>query len=393
MKIRSALISCATLLMAATSFAADFPQSPPQFYRPTPVRPVAEWTGLYFGANGGYGKAHDESTVVFSGANIGGFTTPFGLGATELSGTQVSGTGTLSGGIAGGQIGFNWQSGAIVFGGEVDAQWSGQRSTFAVNCGSACTASETARIRSIVTARARIGYAFDGVMAYVTGGGVTVNVLDNLTMTIGGVTANFPSLSTTVLGWTAGAGVEVNLWGNWSAKLEYLYIGVNNVAATAAIPATLGVGIASEAAGYRDNIVRVGLNYRFGPSGGTAPLLARPVYSAADGLPAYTSIDARSVEMSSSTRPSPKQNVKQVAKPASSRPNGLEKDGQPALTDSADASLEANGLIKLPKLAGAETANTDFIESKPTKHSSREWRKTDNKDEELRRIMEICRGC
>src|SRR5262249_27940122 len=160
-----------------------------------------QWTGLYFGINAGYGWGRDDPTIAFSGANLGGFTTPFGLGTTELVGTQGSGSGTLKGAVAGGQMGFNWQSDAIVVGAGFDAQGSGQQNTFAVNCSTACTASESARIKGIVTARARIGYAFDAVLAYVTAGAAFINVADNLTMTIGGVTANFPALSTTVFGW------------------------------------------------------------------------------------------------------------------------------------------------------------------------------------------------
>jgi len=375
-------------LSAAASFAADVPASPsPPLYRPTPVLTIAEWTGLYFGINAGYGWARDTSTIAFTGTNLGGFTTQFGLGATELSGAQVSGAANLRGGIAGGQIGFNWQSGAIVFGGEVDAQWSGQRNTFAVNCNLACTASESARIKSITTARARIGYAFDAVMAYVTGGAAFVSAVDNLTMTIGGVTASFPALSTTVLGWTAGVGVEVNLWSHWSAKVEYLYIGANTLSASAGIPTILGSGTASEAGGYRDSIVRVGVNYRFGPSGRTMPILPPPVYS-----PAYATMEPRNLPVYSSTKSAPAPNINQVARSAASRPS-YGDDGLPLMTDSADAISAPNDAVTLPKVAGVKTGTTDFIDTRPTKPAPRERSKTENNDEELRRVMDICRGC
>ena len=93
-------------------------------------------------------------------------------------------------------------------------------------------------------------------------------------MTVGGVTANFAPLSASVLGWTAGAGVEVSLWSNWSAKLEYLYVSANGINTTTVIPSALGAGFASTPMEYRDNIVRVGLNYRFGPRGGPGVLEA-----------------------------------------------------------------------------------------------------------------------
>src|SRR5262249_4547828 len=168
----------------------------------------------------------------------------------------------------GGQAGFNLQWARIVVGMEVDAQWSGQRGSFAANCSTGCAASLSPRIKALTTARGRVGYDFDGIMPYVTAGGAMVNVADDLAMTVAGVSASFPSMPATVLGGVAGGGVELGLWSNWSAKLESLHIGANNVAAGAPIHFALGVGAAVEGAGYQDNIVRVGLNYRFGPSSG-----------------------------------------------------------------------------------------------------------------------------
>src|SRR5262249_54283123 len=155
----------------------------------------------------------------------------------------------------------------------------GQRRTLATSCLSPipCTASDAGRISAIVTARGRIGYAFDSVMAYVTGGGAMVSVADNLTLAIGGASAAFPTLWATALGWTAGAGIEVNFWGHWSAKLEYLYVGVANATSQATIPFTLGAGTAYDGATYRESIVRFGVNYRFGPEGRVAPVAPYPV--------------------------------------------------------------------------------------------------------------------
>ena len=265
--------------MAGVSFAADLPVSGP--YRPGPfmVRQPVEWTGLYFGANAGYGWGRYSSNVVFTGLQPtlpSGTTTPFGLGATELSGTRIPGSTGVNGGIAGGQIGFNWQAGMFVFGGEIDGQWSGQESTFSAACGASCTATESVKIRSLATGRGRFGLAFDWIMPYVTGGAALVNGLNNLTMTVAGTTASFAPLSHSTLGWTAGAGVEVALWSNWSAKLEYLYISANGATKIAPIPSVLGLGTVSTPGDYRDNIVRVGFNYRFGPRGGPGVLEVTP---------------------------------------------------------------------------------------------------------------------
>ena len=216
------------------------------------VRQPVEWTGLYFGANAGYGWGKYSSNITFSGRWCFRFNeshyriTPRGSSyrcATELSGTRVPGSGSPSGAIAGGQIGFNWQAGMFVFGGEIDGQWSGQENTFSAACGPGCTATESIKIRSLATGRGRFGLAFDWFMPYVTGGAAMVNGLNNLTMTVGGTTASFAPLSHTTLGWTAGAGVEVALWSNWSAKLEYLYVSANGATKLAPIPECPGPGL------------------------------------------------------------------------------------------------------------------------------------------------------
>src|SRR5262249_734355 len=287
----------ATSLAAGASFAADWPLMGPQVYPSVPVMPV-EWTGIYFGANAGYGWASGSSNTVFGGGATNsllaasglvipaGATTPLGLGATELGGTGLVSSSSPRGGIAGGQIGFNWQAGRVVFGAELDAQWSGQQRTASVVCNGTppCAANETVKIRSLTTGRARFGLAFDWLMPYVTAGGALVNARDNLTVIVGGSSASFPPLSGTTLGWTAGAGVDVALSSNWSARFEYLYIRANDVTASVSIPGVLGVGTASETAAYRDNIVRVGLNYRIGPRGGPGVLETRVLPGSAYAL-------------------------------------------------------------------------------------------------------------
>src|SRR5262245_17908952 len=288
MKKRVVIAFFATSLTAGMSFAADWPVMGPQLYPSVPSVPLmpVEWTGIYFGVNAGYGWASGSSNTVFGGGLTGGTTTPLGLGATELGVSDLASSSRPRGGIAGGQIGFNWQAGRVVFGAELDAQWSGQQSTAAVVCNGTppCAASETVKIRSLTTGRARFGLAFDWLMPYVTAGGALVNARDNLTVTVGGASASFPPLSGTTLGWTAGAGVDVALSSNWSARFEYLYIRANDVTSSVSIPGVLGVGTASESAAYRDNIVRVGLNYRIGPRGGPGVLETRVLPGSAYAL-------------------------------------------------------------------------------------------------------------
>ena len=285
-KYRIALAFFATSCLAGVAVAADLPIGGPLYRGPFVARQPVEWTGIYFGANAGYGWGQHASNIIFTGSGTNGLTNPIPgpfpnfftgvfptiAGPTELSGTRVTGSADLNGAIAGGQIGFNWQAGMFVFGAELDGQWSGQETTFTVNCGAGCTASETVKIRSLLTGRGRVGLAFDWIMPYVTGGAALINGIDNLTMTVAGTTASFQPLSGSTLGWTAGGGVELALWSNWSAKLEYLYVRANGATVNAPIPNALGTGTATTPMEYRDNIVRVGFNYRFGPRGGPGVL-------------------------------------------------------------------------------------------------------------------------
>ncbi len=119
------------------------------------------------------------------------------------------------------------------------------------------------------TFRGRIGVmpAQFGVMpaqhwlVYATGGLAYGEVTTNETLTVGGMSVGLSS-SPTKLGWTVGGGVEAALWNNWTAKFEYLYIDFGTINDTL-------IGIAPimpivTSSHVTDNIVRLGINWRFG---------------------------------------------------------------------------------------------------------------------------------
>ena len=370
------------------TFAADLSVTAisPAYY---PGRLVpSEWTGLYFGVNAGYGWAKESSTIFFTGFT-GGATTPAALGGsgistsgqgvTELGGTDVVGSSSPSGGIAGGQLGFNWQSGMIVFGAEVDAQWSGQQATASVVCTPNCTASSTVKIKSLTTGRARIGLAFDWILPYVTAGGALVNAEDNLAVTVGGVTGNFQGLSGTSLGLAAGAGVDVALSSNLSARLEYLHIRADGLRFTGPIPGVLGIGTASESGGYRDNILRVGLNYRFGPRGGPGvlePTVSPTAYAINyDFLPSVVLAD----------KAKPAKQVQTMSPPI------VTADAAPETSSIALPSSSAKSGFKNFNEIGA-LEDTDTI-ALPKSSSKKRREKEEEESQRLKRIMAICAGC
>ena len=83
-------------------------------------------------------------------------------------------------------------------------------------------------------------------------------------MTQAGVAvAALGSSSDVRVGWTAGAGVEGVISGNWTAKLEYLYMDLGSTSfgpLTLAPASQIGANVNSD---FTDHILRVGVNYRF----------------------------------------------------------------------------------------------------------------------------------
>jgi outer membrane immunogenic protein len=330
-------------------------------------------------------------------------------GPTELSGTRIVGSGSPSGAIAGGQIGFNWQAGMFVFGAEIDGQWSGQENTFTVACGPRCSATESIKIRSLATGRGRFGVAFDWFMPYVTGGAALVNGLNDLSMTVAGTSASFLPLSHSTLGWTAGAGVEVALWSNWSAKFEYLYVSANGATKFAPIPNALGLGFASTPGDYRDNIVRVGFNYRFGPRGGPglleSPLPARDAFASNyDFLPNLQfATDRANVQVAASRAESPthlharpvvKQHVAAQAEPAASEAAPIAR--QATASRQAPPRQIASATNEPQLLATDDVIYTDdFVtETKPARQVAKKRPyKEEDESARMKRIMSICSGC
>ena len=278
-------------IAAVTSFAADLPA---RVYTKAPayVAPVYDWTGFYIGLNGGYSWGNSFTT----------YTTP--VVALPTFATSQS----MNGWVFGGQAGYNWQfNRSWVLGIEGDIDATGQdgtatlnpytlvttfRAPFGVNLPPTTTTTTTTtgtfenKLPWLGTLRGRVGFLADPrVLLYVTGGLAVgeVKSTSGIATTTTAVTAfpGGPPLATataaasalaisnsTQAGWTVGAGVEGAIGGNWTAKLEYLYVDLGTVNNSFA-----GVGAYTPlltSSHVTDNILRVGVNYRFG-----GPVVAR----------------------------------------------------------------------------------------------------------------------
>lgn len=265
--IGAALALCMTVAPAA---AADM-----AYPVKAPIAPVQvfSWTGFYIGANVGFGG--DK------------FDYPFSATQRQLQAeapalvTSTAGKFSLtsSGFFGGGQVGYNYQfSNRFVTGIEADIQWSDIKGRFEGNqtlnnngVVSSATFGTGSQVEWFGTVRGRLGYAWDRLFLYGTGGGAygQVNTSGNFTLTgPNGVIGQVATASTgsTQWGWTAGAGLEYAFAPQWSFKTEYLYVdlGRSRLAATNVNDVANGFFASSLLeVETRFHTMKAGVNYRF----------------------------------------------------------------------------------------------------------------------------------
>ncbi|HUD88199.1 MAG TPA: outer membrane protein [Xanthobacteraceae bacterium] len=216
-------VAVGVIVTAQCAAAADLSVAPLYKAPPSEVTQAYNWTGFYLGINGGGGWGHSYWDANTTGIN-------------------------LSGGLVGGTAGYNYQIGSAVIGLEGDVDWANLKGTStSTGCPVGCSTSDT----WLSTVRGRAGYAFGGILPYVTGG---LAVGD-----IRAATPGFAGASDTNAGWTAGGGIEFALPGNWSAKAEYLHVDLGR------FNCGLDCGLATtDNVSMHDNVFRAGVNYRFG---------------------------------------------------------------------------------------------------------------------------------
>jgi outer membrane immunogenic protein len=217
---------------------------------PPAVIPVFSWTGCYVGVEGGgnWGRSQHFQDD------------PFVVGAAAVLGLSQTGGINLSGGMAGGTIGCNYQTGNLVFGVENDFSWTNKKGTASLIPPFVTTDSATTSESWIGTFRGRVGYAWDRWLVFGTGGAAITREAHQLCGPVSGCAG----AAANVAGWTAGAGVEYAFLGAWSVKAEYLHADFGRQTFTrATLPA--GGFFAARDVTLTDDMVRVGINYAFMP--------------------------------------------------------------------------------------------------------------------------------
>ena len=270
-----ALAAAAILALAGTAaIAADLPGSVAAA-PPPPWPRTWDWNGFYGGINAGYsfGNAHNTwniPTVLVTGVDAETFNGPLG-------------------GI---QAGWNWQYSAFLAGIEADIDYGAEagkqtfNSAFTVTTTRVATGTISAphsyTLTWIGTVRGRLGLAFNRALLYGTGGLAWAADKEPLsaTATVSGSTAAFMNpqgLTAIRVGWTAGGGAELAINNNWTVRAEYLYVDLGTksrgFATLGAFPfppqtpttTLLLPGTGTISTRTTDNIVRLGINYKFTP--------------------------------------------------------------------------------------------------------------------------------
>jgi outer membrane immunogenic protein len=247
--LNTLMAASATLLTLAAvpAMAADLAVKAPM-----KSQPLYNWTGCYLGVQGGGVFGHSQHNAQ----------------SPPFNGTQETPNFETSGELGGGTVGCNYQTGSLVVGVEGDVGWTNYQGWSPDLSGpsgpfGAAQASYT-KESWLATYRGRIGYAWDAVkdgstaMIYVTAGAASASV--SILGCNNGVCNT--SSSSTLTGWAAGGGMEIPIYRTaWTFKFDYIFADLGHTNFSVLVP---GIGTGLRRVTADDNIVRVGINYRFG---------------------------------------------------------------------------------------------------------------------------------
>jgi outer membrane immunogenic protein len=243
--------------ISSAAIAADLPPAPPPprapaAYIPVPVALPYNWSGFYIGGNLG------------AAWNSGG-------SVSDTFGSTFTGSGQTTKFVGGGQVGVNYEFwGGVVVGAEAMFDWlTNTTNTWTATQGTlggapnpGTVASATFTNRWLTTATGKLGYAWDRVLLYGKAGGAWVGA-NNPSLTVNGLGQTLSSSTTNNFGWTAGIGVEWAFSYNWSARVEYDFVGLQNQSVTAS-PGGLFAGDTININNRNISLITAGVNYKFG---------------------------------------------------------------------------------------------------------------------------------
>jgi outer membrane immunogenic protein len=256
----TALLATSMAANAADVYARPAPYAPPP--PPAYAPPPFSWTGFYLGGNIGGAWVHRDVIDPFLGVS-------FGSGNSN---------GVF---IGGGQLGYNWQINYFVLG--IEAEFDGaanNNNTGTVFIPGAGTIQVTSNNRWITTVAGRFGVTNGPWLFYGKAGGGWVG--SDFTITNLTTGASITGSNNSNGGWLVGAGIEWAFAPNWSAKLEYDFLGLDDRRFFAPVGFRFLTGDTFVERNRDIQMVKVGVNYRFnwgsygyGPGYGPGPGYSR----------------------------------------------------------------------------------------------------------------------
>jgi outer membrane immunogenic protein len=245
--MRTLLLAGAGLiaLLGGSSSAADLARPGPVYAPLPPLIAVFTWTGCYIGGNAGGILAHSDWSDTF----VGDF-----------------GSNTPSGALGGVQAGCNYQAGGFVVGIQGDYDWTSINGSVANGIPAAVTfqLTDQVQLKSLASVTGRVGQAWDRFLVYVKAGGAWLQ--GNYSFQTFG-TPVAPTVSLTQTGYTVGVGGEYAFL-NWlTGFVEYDYYNFSNSNPSTLVCTAAVCGIATTGVTVRTdiNVVKAGLNLKFGP--------------------------------------------------------------------------------------------------------------------------------
>ncbi len=237
------------------------------------IEPIqSPWKGFYLGVNGGYTWSNASTSVT-------PLPTPAQLPAHYLNIQPTDLTLTMSGGLLGGQLGYNYRCSFHpnwILGLETDIDWIPSKGSIDGNATGNAAWDYTVLYNIISThqsttwfgtLRPRLGYIFNDFLVYGTGGLAYGNMKESANINYAaagyGNEAYPYSTNSTNTGWTVGGGFEWTPKKQWSAKVEYLYYDLGTVSGIAnPVPENLPYQ-AKYTWSNPAQIIRLGINHYF----------------------------------------------------------------------------------------------------------------------------------
>ena len=236
-------------LLGGSSNAADLA---PVYAPPPPLIAAFTWTGCYIGGNAGGIWANSD----WSDTILGDF------GSNTPSGTL----GGLQGGCNYQASGPNYWAGGLVVGIQGDYDWTSINGSVAnvIPLAVAIGLTDRTQIKSLASVTGRVGGAWDRFLAYVKAGGAWLQGNYNF-QTFGTLVA--PTVSLTQTGYTVGVGGEYAFlnWLTGFIEYDYYHFGDNTSSTLVCIAAVCGIATTGARVRTDINVVKAGLNLKFGP--------------------------------------------------------------------------------------------------------------------------------